>query len=256
MRIFLLDILRSGIFFAFNPRLKKNQDRHQNELNKFTEFIKKVLKNEIPPDIIPRISWGKVVKNLIAESEKGGYEFVILDKNERKNAEGLSRNEVDLFVSKSFCPVLLIDKDYPVNKIDKIVIPIDISQRTKKRLYWATFFAKKFNAKIQIVSALNINIKETKSLAYKNAENLRKMLEKRGVSCEVKLLKVPGKEIHTTVLEYIEEEKPDLVIIRTHQEIRFSGRKIGKFVSGIIHGCQIPVFTVGGVSQNFDLNTI
>ena len=58
----------------------------------------------------------------------------MIDKSEKKNAEGLTRAEVDRYVSKSYCPVLLIDKNYPVAKIDKIVIPIDISQQTKKRL--------------------------------------------------------------------------------------------------------------------------
>ncbi len=256
MRIFLLDIIRTGSFFAPRLQSQRNQLRHKNELNKFSEFIGKAMEKNIPSDVVPRIGWGKVVNTLITESERGGYEFVMLDKSERKNAEGLTRAEVDRYVSKSFCPVLLIDKDHPVDRIDKIVIPIDISQRTQKRLYWTTFFAKKFHAKIQIVSALNIDIKEAKSLAYKNAENLKKMLEQRGVSCEVKIIKVLGKEIHTAVLEYIEEEKPGLVIIRTHQEIRFSGRKIGKFVSGIIHGCRVPVFTVGGVTQNFDIHSI
>ncbi len=256
MRVFVLDIIRSHSLLAFNPKLKKNQEKHQNELNKFNDFIQKTLQKDNSDKIIPRIGWGKIVNTLIAESERGGYEFVILDKSEQRNAEGLSRTEVDRYVSKSYCPVLLIDKDHPVDKVEKIVIPIDISQRTKKRLYWATFFAKRFNAKIQIVSALNIDISETKSLAYKNADSLRKMLKERGLDCEVKILKLHGKTIHEAILEYIEKEQPGMVIIRTHQEIRFSGRKIGKFVSGIIHGCQIPVFNMGGVTQDFDINTI
>lgn len=256
MRIFLMDVIQPGNLFYSNPKLRKNQERIQNELSKFTEFIKSALNSKIPDEIIPRIGWGKVVNTLIAESERGGYEFVIVDKSEKKNAEGLSRAKIDTYVSKSYCPVLLIDKDNPIDNIKKIVIPIDISQQIKKRLYWATFFAKKFDARIQIVSALNIDIKETRSLAHKNAEDLRKMLEERGVACEVKILKVLNREIHSAILEYIEKEKPGLVIIRTHQEIRFSGRKIGKFVSGIIHGCKIPVFTVGGVTQNFEINMI
>jgi hypothetical protein len=47
-----------------------------------------------------------------------------------------------------------------------------------------------------------------------------------------------------------------MVIIRTHQESRFTGKKIGKFVSAIVHGCKKPVFTVGGVTQKYDLDAI
>ncbi len=256
MRVFLMDIIKSKSLFTPNPKSKRNQIRHQGELNKFIEFVKRTLEKEIPDNIILRIGWGNIVRTLISESEHGGHEFVILDKSIENNAESLSKADVDRFVSKSHCPILTIDKSYLVKDVNKIIVPIDISQRTKKRLYWATFFAKKFKAKVIIVSALNINIETTKSLAFKNAENLKKMLQHRGIECEVKILKLQQQELHVAVLEYIEKENPDLVIIRTHQEIRFSGRKIGKFVSKIIHGCKMPVFSVGGATQNYDIDSI
>lgn len=256
MRIFLMDIIKTGSILLSNPKSRKNQIRHQGALNKFTDFVKKVLQKEISDNIILRINWGKIVNTLITESQHGGHEFVIIDKSEINNAEGLSKSEVDRYVSKSYCPVLTINDEFPVDKVKKIVIPIDISQRTKKQLYWATFFAKKLKAKIQIVSALNVNIKETKSLAYKNAENLKNMLESRGVECDIKILKVQKQERHKVILAYIQKENPELTIIRTHQEFTFSGKKIGKFVSEIIHNCKMPVFTVGGISQDYNADLI
>lgn len=256
MRIFVMDFIKSNSFFSINPKSKRNQIRHQGAINKLTEFVKEQVESEIPNNIIFRIAWGNIVNTLITESEQGGYEFLLLDKNKNQDRMALSKAELDKCISKSFCPVLTVNKDYPIEKINKIVIPIDISQRTKKRLYWATFFAKKLNAKIQIVSALNINIDETKSLAYKKAENLKEMLRNRGIQCDVKILKVHKQQHHTAVLEYIEAEKPELVIIRTHQEYHFTGKKINKFVSEIVHGCKMPVFTVGGITQDYDINLI
>lgn len=256
MRIFLMDIIKHRALFYSNPKSKRNQIRHQRALNTFIEFVKKHLQSEIPNNIILRISWGKVVNTLISESERGGHEFVLLDKSERQNSEGLSKADVDKYVSKSYCPVLTINKDYPINTIKKIVVPIDISQRTKKRLYWTTFFAKKLGAKIIIVSALNVDMEETKSLAFKKAESLKTMLEERGVECQVKILKVHGQKRHKAILKYIEEEKPELVIIRTHHQSRFTGKRIGKFVSEIVHQCKMPVFTVGGVSQDYSPDLI
>ncbi|WP_346859848.1 universal stress protein [uncultured Draconibacterium sp.] len=252
MRIFLMGIFKSSALFSLNPNSKKNKIRHQEALTGFTEFIKNHLQSEIPNNIILRINQRKVVDRLITESEHGGHEFVLIDKSEKQNAEDLSRSDIDRYISKSYCPVLTINKDFPAQEVKKIIIPIDISQQTKKRLYWATFFAKKLDAQIQIVSALNADINETKSLAFKKAESLRQMLEERGVKCDIKILKIHGKESHAAILEYIDKEKPDLVIIRTHHESKFTGKKIGTFVSKIIHGCQMPVFTVGGVSQDYD----
>ena len=256
MRIFLLDVIKTGSFFLHNPKSKKNQIRHQGALNRFTDFVKKCIGTDIPNNIILRIGWGKIINTLIVESERGGYDFVMMDKSEHANNEHLSRADVSRYISKSYCPVLSVNKEYPLTEIKSIVVPIDISQHTKKRLYWATFFAKRLKAKIHIVSALYINIEERKSLAFKNAEKIKKMLENRGIECEVKILKVHDQENHTAVLNYIEEVNAGMVIIRTHQESRFTGKKIGTFVSEIVHGCKKPVFTVGGVTQKYDLDAI
>lgn len=256
MRIFLLDVIKSGPAIFHNPKSRRNMIRHQAALEKFTEFIKTSLGTDIPDNIILRIGWGKIVNTLITESERGGYDFVMIDKSKHANNEHLSPADVSRYVSKSYCPVLSVNKEYPISEIKSIVVPIDILQHTKKRLYWVTFFAKRLNAKIHIVSALYINIEERKSLAYRNAEKIKKMLEERGVECEVKILKVHDKVNYTSILNYIEEVNAGMVMIRTHQESRFTGKKIGKFVSAIVHGCKKPVFTVGGVTQKYDLDAI
>ena len=256
MRIFLLDVVKTGPAIFHNPKSKRNKIRHQKALEKFTEFVKNSLGTDIPNNIILRIGWGKIVNTLIAESERGGYDFVMIDKSKHANNEHLTPADVSRYISKSYCPVLSVNKEYPINEIKRIVVPIDILLHTKKRLYWVTFFAKQMKAKVHIVSALRININERTSLAYKNADKIRKMLEKRGVECEVTILKVHDKQPHTAVLNYIEEVNAGMVMIRTHHESRFTGKKVGKFVSAIVHGCKKPVFTVGGVTQKYDLDAI
>ncbi len=77
------------------------------------------------------------------------------------------------------------------------------------------------------------------------------MLTERGVDCSVKIIKVHQQENHKVLLEYIENQGSCMVIIRTHQEHRFSGRKIGRFVSEIINNCKAPVFSVGGVTKAY-----
>ncbi len=57
---------------------------------------------------------------------------------------------------------------------------------------------------------------------------------------------------HQAILEYINKEKPELVIIRTHQESIFAETNIGKFVSEIVHGCTMPVFTVNYSQKPID----
>jgi nucleotide-binding universal stress UspA family protein len=242
MRIFIMHIIDKPNFFKKIFQADRVIEERKSAVNNQYQFIEKSLGEKVPDHLIVRIKSGKKLPILISQSKKGGYEFMIIDKSE--SAGGLSRYETDKVISRSYCPVLTINKDHPVKEIKKIIIPVDISQTTKKKLLWATYFAKKYNAKIEIVSALNINLSGGRSLVWKNAEHLKYLLHERGVECEVKILKTQSKESHNLVIDYIKKEKPGLVIIRTHQESNMSGTRIGKFVSEIVHGCTIPVFTV------------
>ncbi|MBN1986373.1 MAG: universal stress protein [Prolixibacteraceae bacterium] len=243
MRIFILHILKqpSSLFSGFQS--KKNETITSKAKQKLIDLIEQTTSETLRDEYIPRIQTGETVSTLIKESKKGGYDFLALDKNE----SGLKKTEINKLINRSHCPVLLTNKNFPFKKVKQIIIPIDISQTTKKRLFWATFFAKKFNAKIKIVSALNIDINETKSLARRNADKLKTMLQERGIECEVKILKMYSMK-HKVILDYIREEHPEMVIIRTHQESLFADRRIGQFVSEIVHGCEVPVFTVGNAT--------
>lgn len=249
MRIFVLNIIKVFSILPNKFRIKKNLKLKNNALQELNIFVKNTLQKELPDNVILRIKFGNIVQNLINESRKGGYEFIIIDKSKGNYKGALTRSQVNKIINNSYCPVLIFNREFPINNVNKIIIPVDISQTTKKRLLWATMFAKKFNARIQIVYALTINIDEKKSLAFRNAEKIKKMLIESGVECDVKILKVHNQEIHKVILNYIEEEKPGMVIIRIHQESIFSDAKIGKFVSEIIHGCKVPVFTVGDSKQ-------
>lgn len=252
-RIFVLDIIKSVSWLRQVFQTKKTKEHYKDSINELSNFVSDSIQKEITKEIIIRLKSGNILTTLIKESYEGGFEFIVINKSEGNFRGALSSNETNQFISKSHCPVLTLNKDFPLSNINTIVLPIDISQSTKKRLYWTTLFAKKFNAKIQIVSVLNIKIDPTKSLAFKKADKIKEMLLKRGVECDIEILSAQKQPKHKVLLEYLEKVKPELVIIRTHQEIQFSGKKIGKFVSDIVHGCKAPVFTVGGSTESHDV---
>ncbi len=211
------------------------------------EDLKLRIQKDVPPALKKKFSYRiktgrRPLPVLIRQSKRGGYEFLLIGKG--VSGSCLSREETDKLISRTFCPVMLINPEHKTEKIKKIIIPVDILQSTKKKLLWATYFAKKFQATIIIVSALSVNIETRQSLAWRNSQKLKHMLNQRGVNCTVEILKAKGQEKHQVILEYILHEKPDMVIIRTHQESSRTGTHIGRFVSEIIHNCPAPVFTV------------
>jgi nucleotide-binding universal stress UspA family protein len=242
MQVFICSINEkpSLLNFFFNPA--KNQLNEKIIVEKLREFTKRIIPAKALEHFSFRVKSGKRLPLLIRQSKKGGYEFMIVDKSNSESA--LNPGEIDKLISYSSSPIMAVHKDYPVKEIKKIVLPVDVTQSTKKKLLWATYFAKKFKAKIIIVSALTINLDIRKSLVYKNSEKIKNMLARREVECEVRILNAPGQEKHKVILNFIREENPDMVIIRTHQESKIKNIRIGKFVSELVHSCNIPVFTV------------
>lgn len=242
MRLFIYNIIEKPALIKKLIVPKKTLIRRNNSLNSLQNFVKDLASIDEIDHLTFRIKEGTPLRVLLKQSKNGGYEFMIVAKN--KEGSGLESDDFEKLISHSNSPVMAIHPNYTLSEIKKIVIPVDISQSTQKKLLWATYFAKKFKAEITIVSALGINIETKQSLAWRNAEKLKHMLAQRGIKCKIEILKSSGQNKYAAILEYIEKENPDLVIIRTHQESKLSGMQIGSFVSEIIKGCKMPVFTV------------
>jgi nucleotide-binding universal stress UspA family protein len=245
-RIFILNVIPPLSFFSryFNPH--KVEALKKEALQKLTEFVKDFFGGEIPEKVILKVSTGNLVSTLIKHGQMEDYLFMILKRSIHQLGitNLLDQNEIDKIIGYSHCPVLSVNEESTQQELKTILVPIDVSENTKKRLFWASMFAKKANAKILIVSALNANIDVQKSLALKNAETIQSMLSERGIESELEILKVYGQVKHDMVLSFIDTEKPDLIIIRKHHVVSFFSNTIGDFAKEIIHGSSIPVFTV------------
>lgn len=245
-RIFVLYVIPPISFFKRQFNSHKVKELKDETLQKLTAFVKDFFEGQIPDKVILKVSMGNLVSTLIKHARSNDFLFIIMKRSMHQKGISnlLEQNEIDKIIGRAHCPVLSINEGSTQKDIKTILIPVDISESTTKRLLWASMFAKKTNAKILIVSALNINIDEQKSLALKNAEKIKLMLSERGIECEVEILRVHGQIKHEMVLSYITEKKPDLVIIRKHHVVASFNTTIGDFAQEIIHGSNIPVFTV------------
>lgn len=247
MKVFLYRIIEPPSLFTRILHPKKAKRERNQALQELREFASKTISGNIIHHFTYRIKNGKILPVLLRQSKRGGYEFMIIGKNGKGN--GLEPYELDKLISRSVIPIMSVNNKHLVNSINHIVIPVNVLQTTQKKLLWATYFAKKYQAKITIVSSLSINIDLKHSLAWRNAEKLKHMLTQRGISSEVEIIKETEMEKHDVIIDYIEKVKPGLVILRTHQESNRKDLHIGKFVSNVVHNSKFPVFTVNRFLQ-------
>ena len=120
MRLFVLNVIKSPS--VFSPKTKAQKTNELNEARQeLCDFMKNILQKELPNHIIPRVKMGDTVSTLIKESKVGGYEFIVVEKSESSGEGDLTKSDIDKIVSKSQCPVLTINKNFPTKQIKNIV---------------------------------------------------------------------------------------------------------------------------------------
>jgi nucleotide-binding universal stress UspA family protein len=242
MQVFLYRIVEKQSFFDKIFHAKKVKIQRSQSLQEIKDFAAIHIPEHRLKNFTYRVRNGKKLPILLNASKKGGYEFIITEKDGK--SDPFDPEDLDRFISLTNSPVMAISNKHEIKQIKHIVIPVDVMQTTQKKLLWATYFARKYNAKITIVSALSLNINLKQSVAWRNAEKMKHLLTQRGIKCEVDIIKDTKREKHEVILDFINKAKADLVIIRTHQETAGQFTQIGSFVSNLVHQCAVPVFMV------------
>jgi nucleotide-binding universal stress UspA family protein len=142
--------------------------------------------------------------------------------------------------------------------LKKILLPVDFSETSDKAVDYALFLGEKYGAKItllHVVVVMQYDIDEEEHLnAYetiikKKEEKRRKYLnshaakgERRGIRIESVLIRgmTPGE----TILNFINENKFDVVVIGTHGRTELMKWWLGSVAEKIVRYSPIPVITI------------
>ncbi len=240
-------------------RLRKHIKRAKKKLKK---YAKNYFGVEIPDFISMHVSTGELIQEILLAAKKTKCDLIIISKGERivSRLSFLKNENADKLISGAVCPVLTISGKHTEKGIEDILIPVDITKKISNKVAWVKYLAKIFNAKVHVISVLNLDITPIQSLAYRKALEIETSIKKAGLEVNVEILKAKNQSMHDVVLSHIHELKPDLVLMMTHQESILFDNYIGKFAGEIIHRSESPVFNlvprketlVGDLLSSFD----
>ncbi len=242
-------------------QLKKHMQRAKIKLEK---YAKQYFGGKMPEFIRMQISSGDLIPEILLAAKNTNCDLIIISKGERIVSKlSFMRNEnADKLISAAPCPVLTISGKHEEKGIENILIPVDITKKITSKVAWVKYLAKKINAKVHVISVLNLDIDPLKVLAHQKALEIEHSIKEAGLSVNVELIKDKSLSMHDAVLSYISKSKPDLVLMMTHQESILFDNYIGKFASEIIHRSESPIFNlvprketlVGNLINSFDNN--
>lgn len=254
--IILLHVIQTpgliGDFFSKGDYLVKMTDLAKDKLMaiaKENEKEKKVASTCI-------VQRGKPYEVILNRAGENDVRMVILGENH----QGVDANQ-DLGTTvyhvtlKSPAPVITLKGDVDYMKND-IVVPLDLTSKTRNQLFSALSYGMKYNAKIHLVSVLIGGIKMRESRIYKKLKKAKRTLDANGVDATIKLFPKTEERPFNKVLEYAREIDAGMILVMTHKEGYKYDNYIGAFAHHIINKSTVPVLSLTSVATNSDFSMI
>ncbi len=129
-------------------------------------------------------------------------------------------------------------------QFNKIVLPLDVTKETTKKLDTTILLAKAFGAEIHAVSVSTF-LEEFSTDIYELRKKLREVAQRvtdAGVECHTKMLRHDS--VSDSVVEYSDDINADLVVIMTKEEKDPDKAGLGATARQIINRSNAPVLSM------------
>jgi nucleotide-binding universal stress UspA family protein len=225
---------------------KNEQDRIiHDEVKKKLEALAAATSENFGLPVSIRIEKGKVYEQILRVADEVNARFIIMGKNDVD--EGFKRfigSNTTHVISRASCPVITIKGKEHNLGVKNIVLPLDLTKKTREKVFNAISFGMHYNSAIWMVSVLTGGISMMRSRIYAKMKRAKSMIEENGVPCNIKLFKKSDIPDYELVIKYALDIDADLIMIMTHQESNWRDHYIGTFAHEIINRSDIPVMTM------------
>ncbi|MBN2596114.1 MAG: universal stress protein [Marinifilaceae bacterium] len=225
---------------------------------RLVRFVKIHFKGRIPENMKLRVEVGQHISKIKEIVREESFDLVIINKTKKSNSliDKFKKHSVDRIVDDSICPVLSVENRWTNRGVRDILVPVDVSRRSRDLLEWSIFMGKLLNARIHLLTALLVKIELERSLAFRKAHIMKELIMREGVDCKVTIVeREEGTRLNALLLG-AKKQSSDLIMVQGHQEMIFSGGQGEKLVTGFLHSSSIPVLCLGIEQDSFFSNLL
>ena len=234
-----------------SDRLKKKiTDAMQKEVASKLQEVAGKASSESGVPVNFRIETGKIYGQILKIAKENSARFIVMGRTSKESGRGRFGSNAMHVVEEAPCPVITIPTVKCDTTFKNIVLPIDLTQRTREEVFNAISFGLFFNANIHLVSVIMGGISARKSRIYKKMQGMKKTIEENGVKCTEKLFKKTHLAVHEVILDYSKEIHADALMVMTHQEISTSDKYIGAVAHHIINESPISVISLTSIASS------
>lgn len=190
---------------------------------------------------------GKLIETILSEAERIKAKMIVVGTTGSTNMmqKIIGSNALKL-INEAKCPVVTLKNEHPRKKCENIIVPLDLSKETGRKVNTAISLANYFGGKIYAVSAVTTNVEYDVEKLRKQLFQVKKYVNDHNVECETEFIKLSGgnEKIADALLEYSESVDGDIMLIMTQQENEVVEFFIGSLAKEIIHKAKIPVMSI------------
>lgn len=146
-------------------------------------------------------------------------------------------------VTHAPCPVITLRQDFGLDKkIKKILMPIDNSSQSSRKVNISAEIATAFGAEVQVLALHTSNLGSLKKQVDRNLRFVAEHLNSQDVIFKVD--EINTKNTTQDTIDFALNNNMDMVAIMTEQETTQANVFLGTFARQLVNNCPVPVLSV------------
>lgn len=212
-------------------------------LDEFMQMIYNKYKPKVKNKLDYKIRVGKVYREIVNQAKYDDAYMIIMGTHGVSGFEEMwIGSNAYRVVSNAPCPVLTIRHGFLKCIVGNIVLPIDISVETRKKVPYTTEIAKYFKAMVHIL----LVSESTSAVIQKKLEGYGKQVADYLKNAGVKyvIAKETGTNITDVTIHYAQTVGADMISIMTEQSSTTSNLWLGAYAQQMVNHSPLPVLSI------------
>lgn len=146
-------------------------------------------------------------------------------------------------VTHAPCPVVTLRQDFKFgNKVKKILMPVDSSPHSGKKVYTTANIAQAFGSQVQVLALHSTSLSSLRKQVDRHLGAVEAHLEEKGINYSIQEMTTTN--LTQDTINFALKNKNDLVSIMTEQETTQANVFLGTFARQLVNNCPVPVLSI------------
>jgi len=226
------------------PLYFKGLDSFQGKtINEYFDRLVDKYKSQVKNRFDYKIREGKVYKEITNQAKYDDSYLIVLGTHGISGFEELwIGSNAFRVVSNAECPVITVRYGFSRKEVFKIVMPIDITSESRKKVPLVAELATLFDAEVHVVSVSETNASDIQTKLEQYATQVIDYLKERNIKVQHEALL--ENNITDMTIEYAIRVDADLIAIMTEQSENPLNIWLGPYAQQMVNHSPIPVLSV------------